>query len=383
MSGVHVTNIKKINDGARLIVDWTYDGCLKPKVEPIYCEPSPRQTEDIVNFVLSIFLPLLVAVDEEIVFSKPWSIQKDSISFWDQKIDSELYKNNPRVRVSPVKDYVVSKRVTGEKTALLWGGGADSALIAADLVDKGIEPILVHVQRDEPGWTPDGMFQKCHKEMGRVLGLDTIVVKTNALDVQRNFWNSAAPYLNHDNPWNWGCVLAPNQRRFTGQMSSGAVYFFTAISVMPDEVKEVIMGGATDDPWEPYGYGMDFWNNTTYRGIKLRGMCLATKVEEYGILYRKYPEVAQWIKPCWDDRVQWCGQCKKCREAALMLKANQLPAPFKLLPGESKTGGMFKVGRLLATLYHYRKFPNREYAVEREISEAVYESCKILASRAG
>lgn len=388
MQGVKITKIDDFDYGIRTDIHWEYNGKLGLKPEPIYCEPPPQNNEDMSNLILSIFLPLLYSIDEEIRLPEDYSITQESIAFWAAKLgslfDESVYPSMPKmrkIRVSPVTNDNLLKR-SGDRCALLWGGGADSSLNLADLVmERDIYPILVHIQRHEAGWTKKGMFQRCLRGMAHSLDCDYKVVSTNALDVQRNIWNAAAPYLNHKNLWNWGCVLAPNMRRFTGQVSSGHPLFFSILGALPDDVTKVIMAAATDDPWEPYAYGMNFWNERRYRGIKMIGRCIASKVEEYGLLFEKYPEVARYMKPCWDDTVQWCGKCKKCREAALMLKACHQHIPFEVKEGINKTGGLFKVGRLLAALYHYRKQPGREYAIEKELSKAVYDAACVLANR--
>lgn len=392
MKGVKIVDIKI--GSKRLEVDWIYSGVLDLEPMKIIVDPVSTDKVDILNLICSVFIPLLTAVEESVDLGM--EISEDSLAFWDKLIHSlrGQYKNlsDTWARIdSPVGNYQYLREERFKdkekwRKGIFWGGGADSSTVAVKFQEE--KPFLAHIQRIEAGWKKGGAFIKALQGMADALKTDYGIVETNILEVQRRLWAPASKYINLESFWNWGTMLGPHHNRTAGNFTQGIPYLFAVLGILPPEIKTMYMAAATDDPWEPFGYGWNFWEKHPYRGITVEGVCFLSKVEEYEFLWLSGEayKAKNHVKPCWSDNQHWCGACKKCREAALMFAANQLDPPFPLKPQKAtdkpKAVGVVKAGRLMNTLFHYRKrIRKRDVEVEGEITRAIYNTLGVFEKR--
>jgi len=133
---------------------------------------------------------------------------------------------------------------------------------------------------------------------------------------------------------------------------------------------------------ESYCLGFNMIDGLDYRGIKFEPLVVGNKAEEYDLIYRKYPEVAKWVKSCNDDSRQWCGKCYKCWRASVWGTI----FGFSNIP-KNVAGGIFiseeELAEMLSMLAWYRKSEDRQMEVEFKILSVIYNALDILSKRKG
>lgn len=272
--------------------------------------------------LLEAYLPICIALSflGRVTIKLPVYIDPGVLESW-RKICIEttrtLAKRTARL------DFVVPDSVSEvsstdkefKKTALLFGGGTESSLTLAHLLDKGIAPYLVSLWLE--GWMESNSYLQCDRfdleqELCREFGLKIIRIHSNVITIfkKKNF--------------------KPYQRKKLYIVNAAFSLPIMVSTLLPlaetFSIGQIISGNEEENSYSRHFYSFSkemtknlylLGKHTKYQS-HLEDLNKIPIVEE---LHRKYPKIAKYQYSCFKNgKKRWCLSCAKCFKNYLIYK---------------------------------------------------------------
>ena len=359
MPGFEVT---KITYGAEGVAEWTYNGSVKLKPKPMHWKPGAADAEDAANAVLATLLPIAVAAGESVKL--PYAIAQSSLDFWKAKFAAlqRFYVKPVEVHVYPIYPGVASD-YTGDTVGLCYGGGLDSMAVLCDHVKRGIPLHLMFLRSPE---LITGSIVSCLQAAADAANTPLAFVDTNAVNLLAEY--SRAIYRGVVTRDPLYLAMAPHRESDVHHMMAysftrGFPFFFAALFGLPYGTRDVLYSYESSygpDLGEGHGNGFAFYNDVRYRGAALIPSTVGSKMDEM-VLLRDFPHVAEHMKSCPSNAVQWCGDCVKCVRMHLLQRTLGVP-PIPIYPGAelSRQDSLGIVGDMISYYIRYRPTSDEE-----------------------
>ena len=372
MPGFEVT---KITHGAEGVAEWTYNGSAKLRPKPLRWKPGAADAEDAANAVLATLLPIAVAAGESVKL--PYAIAQSSLDFWKVKFAAlqRFYLRPVKVHVYPIREGATASDRTGDTVGLCYGGGLDSMAVLCDHVKRGVPLHLVFLRSPE---SLTGSTVRCLQASADAAGTPLAFVDTNADDLLAEYSRSIARHVAARDPLY--LPMAPHRDKGINHIlaytfTRGFPYFFAALFALPAGTRDILYTYETNygpDMGEGRANGFAFYNDVRYRGAALIPYTVGTKTDELELL-REFPQVAQHMKSCPSDTVQWCGDCIKCVRMHLLQRTLGLP-PIPIYKGAelSRQDSPGIVGDMIA--YYMRNRPSADQELESTLARLLDKS---------
>jgi len=375
-----------VNTDMKCIVNWSYQGKLNLRSQPIYVSPGFKDKEDAANFALSFMVPVSVIYGD--IIKLPYSISKSSYNFWKAKINSisSFYKQIYPINIIPVENRLVENH-SGKDCALFWGGGIDSCSALVKLISEGKNPHLIRFHRIGKDLV-DGLNFQYMKSIANHFDLKYTIIKQNFISYLKYLTRVVDKYIIRDNLyffWEYPPFCEDRNHRkdvLFGFIWQGFHFFFASLGLVAGQINQLYMGGSTDDSMEAYCFGFNMGDNIGYRGINFDSYISGNKAEQFDLLYNRYPIMAKWIKSCPNEKVQWCKRCEKCCEASLGQLAVGVQNPISIQKFKIKFYP-YTIGLMLNMLAFYRKNQKRQPEIEEKLILAIHSTMERAANVRG
>ena len=388
--GFHIDSIK--NELGKTSVEWHYDGSM-PIIdvsETLWITPCCRNINETHSFILSVFLPIASPVGESVIFNEP--VSSDVIDFWKQK-----FKHLSVFFISPLKVDIFPEMDKGElfsyknatRRALFAGGGVDSLSTLARMLKNGEKPIMVRIIEDgiEDGeknyQNTDRLAHSYLHDMSERFDLEIVFSTTNATRILTSLFKYIVGKLD---PESFPLIRMPNRRSNSlivlSYLSFGFVYFFSALSSLPKDIRSIVMGSSIDDCGEWFGMGFNYNNTYNYFGLYLESFIWPSKVSQYNYIYTQFPEFFKWQKTCPNPHKQWCGTCHQCQTSYIMYIACGSPPPFKKDNGAFGSLREQDIRKIMNAYIYYIENGGKDDAIIIDIKDSLFRARDLIKKRA-
>jgi len=371
MPGFTVTSI---THGAEGVAEWTYNGSAKLTPKPLRWKPGAADAEDAANAVLATLLPIAVAAGESVKL--PYAIAQSSLDFWKAKFAAlqRFYVKPVHVHVYPIMDGAASDR-TGDTVGLCYGGGLDSMAVLCDHIKRGIPLHLMFLRSPE---SITGSTVRCLQAAADAANTPLAFVDTNAVNLLAEY--SRAIYRNVVSRDPLFLPMAPHRDKggcslLPYMFTRGFPFFFAALFGLPSGTRRILYSYECNygpDMGEARANGFAFYNDVAYRGAALVPFTVGSKTDELELL-RDFPHVAEHMKSCPSNVVQWCGDCIKCVRMHLLQRTLGMP-PIPIYKGAelSRQDSPGIIGDMMAYYIRYR--PNADQELESILARLLDKS---------
>lgn len=347
--------VTKITHGPRTDVEWTYHGRLKLNPVPLHWVPGARDAEDAANMTLSVLLPIAVAAGEDV--DLPYPIAVSSRRFWQAKFAAlqRFYKNPCITIIRPTEERDVPDYL-GDKTGLCFGAGVDSMGTLCHHIKAGI-PLHLFALRDAGVTGP--VTKACMDAAAAAAGMPICYTETNANTLLGRYSRAVAKHMVWNDPFYAGFAphQIPDEKEVVAyHFTRGFPFFFSALCALPPDVTRILYSYSCFpgmDCAECYGQGFAFYNDVPYRGARLIPFTAGSEIESAKVVFTEFPHIAQHMKSCPSEKVQWCGDCRKCVRIHLFQRVLGLPA--LPVPQVSILARRMPLGQATDMLSYYRR----------------------------
>jgi hypothetical protein len=311
-------------DKNKVLFSW--DPCEGFKSTSYFVEfPDVSELKSSAGKLTEAYFPLclLLASKGEVTIHLPVRLPDQIISEWKKvilKVSEKLYRNPACVTfmMSSVEPDYNAQANSANKMVLFFGGGTESLLTLARLIEKNVKPYLASLggpnwPGSDPEINPDKF--KMDARVSQELDLPLIRVRTNFKDIfYTSYWKK---YLK-DGVSLLNAVLAmPSFISFllpiTEAMGIGQLVNGNEKMNFPDEY--FCFSPPVTDLLENISKNVRY---ESHLGDLL-------KEDVCRELYGKYPQFVQYQYSCWRNRnKRWCYRCQSCLEYYMLLKDSGL-----------------------------------------------------------
>jgi hypothetical protein len=314
-------------DGGQIVYSWSENPLLDE--EGLWIEYQDIQLQGPISMEhIAPYLPICLAfaVLGRVSVHLPYQIPEVIFRKWIKIIEDTahaVYKKKKGFRLINGTKPLKETMWVGDKTALLFGGGAEALFTLGHLREENVKPILISY--GGPGWDGSDPEINPHKletesKISKDFGLKIFKIKTSFFELIYKPDGDWREYLGH---------------HVTGMISAALFLPFAISAVLPVasqlNILRVVSGNEIENSMDPILYC--FSHKSTKN---LRNLSSFTYYESYlEDLYRheiirdlhlKFPQIAEYQYSCLKNKnKRWCLQCEKCFRNLSILKVHNIP----------------------------------------------------------
>lgn len=266
------------------------------------------------------YFPLCLALSAlgGVTFRLPGEVDPETLENWRRAIAvaaPPLFRRQAQARfLTSPGGY--GKDAPRERTALFYGGGAESLLVLARLLASGERPLLLSLGGENwPGSHPDDNPHKFR--------MDRAVSGAFGLELSHAITDFRSAFRFSE----WDDLLKPGVSLMNAVLALPSFVSLALPLADKKGIRTLVNGNeATDYDEDYFCFSPKFTPHLegVAHGIRYRSE-LGELMKE-GVcreLYSSYPEVAAFQYSCWRNRRErWCAACSKCMQYYMLLKDN-------------------------------------------------------------
>ena len=313
-----IFNLPKV-EGNRIYFSWEPNYIFKNNSYYVeYCDLKMIETTPQALAEACLPLCLVFSLLGKVEIHLPHSIPESILNSWYkicQDTARKLYKYPLKLKIVSPPGFVPYKPLTGDKTALLFGGGSESLLTLARLNDKGISPLLVSMWGSNwagSNFEINKVRLQIENEVSKSFNLNFFRIYTNFRDliIRKN----CSPYLKQN-------FYIINSVLFLPLNLSFIIPVAEQINL-----KSVISGNEKESSSDPGFYTLssemtkNLANHSSFFNY-FSDLENIPKVDVVRILHNQYASYARYQYSCWlNQNERWCLACEKCLRNYVIFK---------------------------------------------------------------
>ena len=200
------------------------------------------------------------------------------------------------------------------KIALLFGGGSESLLALAHLLEKRVSPYIISLGGPSwPGSNPDVNFKKFEldKNIAKEFNLQLLKIRTNfkAIIAEQNW----LPYMQKGNNMLFSVLYLP--------------FFISFVLPISDQLSiSRIINGNERESTNSFALWSSLLLRDISKGVQYNSdLHTLSKYEIVSTLHLQYPQIAKYQVSCFFNfHERWCHKCEKCFRNYIIYKINNI-----------------------------------------------------------